>query len=217
MKSDSITELAKALSKAQGEMEAAKKGSLNPHFKNKYADLADVIDAVREPLCKNGLSFVQFPRTLGEGKLELITLLMHSSGEWIEGGVPLLFSKNDMQGLGGAITYARRFGLSSMVGLSQDDDDGETAAGRGEGKKKPLDAAVHAFEQQMAKTNKEWKMDTNTYSTLTEAMNKAKWTPDRLSSHIASTYKKKSSELSFKEFNEIHDSLLEIAKGIEAL
>lgn len=125
MKSDTIGKLAEALAKAQGMMEFAKKDSLNPHFKSKYADIAAVIEAIREPLSKNGLSYVQF-----EEDDYLITMLMHISGEWISGKMKLILSKQDMQGKGSAVTYARRFSLSSMVGIAQDDDDGNVASNR---------------------------------------------------------------------------------------
>ena len=119
-----VGKLAEALAKAQSEMESAKKDSMNPHFKNKYADIASIIDAVRAPLAKHGLSYVQFV----EDDFYLVTLLMHTSGEWISGRMKLILMKHDMQGLGSAITYARRYGLSAMVGIAQDDDDGNAAS-----------------------------------------------------------------------------------------
>lgn len=126
MKSEHIGELAKALSIAQGEMDAAKKDSTNPFFKNKYADLSSVIEAIKEPLRKNGLSYTQYCEHEGD-QIFLTTELIHSSGQWILGKLKLILSKQDMQGLGGAITYARRYSLSAMVGITQDDDDGNTA------------------------------------------------------------------------------------------
>jgi hypothetical protein len=130
MKSETIGKLADALAKAQRVMGVAKKDSTNPFFKSKYADLSSVIDAIREPLASNGLSYVQYPERL-EGTLVYTTLLMHSSGEWISGSVPMLIAKQDMQGQSSAITYAARYGLSRMAGIAQDDDDGNGAAARG--------------------------------------------------------------------------------------
>jgi hypothetical protein len=125
--STSIAALAVALAKAQGEMRHAAKDNVNPHFRSRYADLAGVIDACREPLAKNGLSWSQLP-TVGDGQVRVRTVLMHASGEWISSELSLPVSKHDAQGIGSAITYARRYALSAMVGVAQDDDDGNAAA-----------------------------------------------------------------------------------------
>jgi hypothetical protein len=126
--SPEIKDIATALAKAQGAIEGAKKDSLNPHFKNKYADLAAVWDACREQLSKNALSAIQSVVIAGDGKRVLVTRIMHSSGQWIEdGGVPLILSKDDMQGLGSALTYSRRYGLMAMVGIAPEDDDANAA------------------------------------------------------------------------------------------
>ena len=125
--SEQINEIAAALAKAQGAIEGAVKGSLNPHFKNKYADLASVWEACRKPLADNGLSVVQTTGII-DGSAVLITQLLHSSGESIQGVTPLLMGKQDMQALGSAITYARRYGLAAIVGVAPEDDDGQAAA-----------------------------------------------------------------------------------------
>lgn len=122
-----MTKLAAALVKAQSQIEGAKKDSTNPHFKNKYADLGAVWDACREALHKNGLSVTQHCTT-HEGQWSLVTVLLHESGEMLTGYVPLLNSKGDMQGLGSAITYARRYGLAAMVGVCPEDDDANAAS-----------------------------------------------------------------------------------------
>lgn len=124
-----IGKLAEALSKAQGEMASAVKDSTNPHFKNSYADITSVIEAIREPLSKHGLAYMQIPSKT-DGGMILITKLMHTSGEWISGDIPLLITKNDMQGLGSSLTYARRYALSAMFGIGQEDDDGNSAKAR---------------------------------------------------------------------------------------
>lgn len=129
-KSESINELAAALAKAQGEIHGAKKDSLNPHFKSKYADLASVWEACRAPLSKNGLAVVQTmePRESG---VTLITALMHASGQWVSSELPMSIAANATpQAVGSAITYARRYALSSMVGVAPDEDDGEAAMTR---------------------------------------------------------------------------------------
>jgi hypothetical protein len=131
--SPEIGKLAEALAKAQAAIKGAHKDSTNPHFKSNYADLESVWDACRVPLSGNGLAVVQTLHTEEKG-LYLRTTLIHSSGEYMAGNTPILTSQNTMQGLGSAITYARRYGLSAMVGVAPSDDDGEAAMGRGESK-----------------------------------------------------------------------------------
>jgi hypothetical protein len=118
----STIELYAALSKAQAEIKGAVKDSTNPHFKSRYADLESVIDAVKQPFFKFGLSFVQ-----GVEGDSLVTTICHASGGTITSRVPLIIGKNDMQGVGSAITYARRYGLAAAAGVSQTDDDGNAA------------------------------------------------------------------------------------------
>lgn len=124
-KSESISNLATALVKFQKDVENIKKDSKNPFFKSKYASLSNILDAVRQPLSENNLSFTQFP--CGEG--ELVTTIMHSSGEFMSASFKVSPVKNDPQALGSAITYARRYALSAALGLNvQDDDDGNAAS-----------------------------------------------------------------------------------------
>jgi hypothetical protein len=130
MQSEKINELVTALVKAQSELNHAKRDASNPHFKNDYATLESVIDATREPLAKNGLVALQPIVILPDGKSAVATLLVHTSGQFIRSLTPILNNKNDAQGLGSGITYARRFGLSAMIGISQTDDDGTTASNR---------------------------------------------------------------------------------------
>lgn len=125
--STEINELAAALAKAQGKISHAAKDNVNPHFKSKYADLASVLDACRDPLSQNGIAVSQLPAKQ-DGSWVLITRLIHSSGQWIQGEVPILSSKQDAQGFGSGMTYARRYGLASVVGIAQDDDDGNAAS-----------------------------------------------------------------------------------------
>jgi hypothetical protein len=117
-RSDSIKELAVALCKAQSQMTAAVKDSVNPHFRSNYADLASVWEAVRKPLTENGLSVSQ----LVDG-MELETILVHVSGEFISSRYPLNPIKADPQGLRSSITYARRTALEAIAGIAPDDDD----------------------------------------------------------------------------------------------
>ena len=134
-KSESIKEIATALNKVQATLQAAKKGSENPFFHSKYADLLAVWDACRDTLTLNGLAVTQIADIDSEGRGVLETVLMHTSGEWIKGRLPLTTAKNDPQGQGSAITYARRYSLSAIIGLcTEGDDDAEGAMNRGSGK-----------------------------------------------------------------------------------
>ena len=114
-----------ALTAAQGEMGPLVKGAVNPHFKSRYATLDDVVNAVRPPLNSNGICF-HFETQAGE----MVAVLTHGESETsIRCGVPLLVSKNDIQALKSAATYAKRIGLESVCGVApQDDDDGQAAA-----------------------------------------------------------------------------------------
>ena len=128
-KSESIVLIATALSKAQGLMASADFDAVNPHFKNKYASLASVVNACRVPMATWGLSFTQSVIE-GEKGMHLETTVMHESGEWISSLMPLYISKDDMQGLGSAITYAKRYALSAMLGIVADEDDDGNAASK---------------------------------------------------------------------------------------
>ena len=131
-KSEQINELSTALAKAQGEIRGAVKDDANPHFKMKYASLASVWDACRKPLCDNGLSVIQTTDINPQGEVVLLTTLFHSSGQYLGGTYPLRPIKDDPQGMGSALTYARRYTLASLVGVAPEDDDGEGSTGRGD-------------------------------------------------------------------------------------
>lgn len=127
--SDSINELATAFAKAQAKIEGATKDKNNPAFKSKYADLSSVWEACRQALTENGLSVVQVAE--GDGtQATIVTRLMHTSGQWIEGTLIVRPAKTDAQGIGSAITYARRYALAAMVGVCPEDDDGNAASDR---------------------------------------------------------------------------------------
>jgi hypothetical protein len=122
--SESITSIAPALMQAQYDLESASKES--QAHKYKYADLCSVWAVAREPLKKNGLCFTSSV-VYQDGAPYLRSMLIHTSGEYFMSYVPLLMGKQDMQALGSAITYARRYSLSSMLGVMADDDDGKKA------------------------------------------------------------------------------------------
>jgi len=117
-----------ALAAAQAAMGKAIKGTTNPHFRSKYADLGAVMDACMPALNTNGISVMQ-PVVSGEFGHRVETILTHGeSGTSVQCAIPLILGKNDMQGLGSAITYARRYGLMAMAGIAPEDDDGNAAA-----------------------------------------------------------------------------------------
>lgn len=127
-RSDSIKELAAALSKAQAQIEGAAKDATNPHFRSKYATLSSVVDAIKKPLAAHGLAYVQAIHD-AENAACVETLILHASGEWLAcGKVSVPVSKGDAQGYGSALTYARRYSLSAAFGVAPEDDDGNAAA-----------------------------------------------------------------------------------------
>jgi len=127
-----LGELATALSKAQGEMKSAALDTVNPFFKSKYASLASVMAACRAALAANGLSIIQPTRMDENGIIILCTTMLHESGEWVGSEYPIVPDKNTPQALGSAMTYARRYTLSAMIGVVADeDDDGNSASGNG--------------------------------------------------------------------------------------
>ena len=128
MQSEHINELVTALALAQSQIKGAKKDSKNPYFKSDYADLTSTWEAARDPLTKNGLAIVQTmePR---EDQTILVTTLAHKSGQWIKSFLPLTIVKKDPQGVGSAITYARRYALSAMLNICPFDDDAESSCG----------------------------------------------------------------------------------------
>ena len=125
--SESIKNIAEAMSKAQSEMGGAVKDANNPFFKSKYADLSAVVRAVKEPFANNGLSYVQFPINDGD-KIGVETILMHKSGEYLSELFTVKASKQDAQGAGSVITYCRRYGLQAIAGIPSEDDDGNACS-----------------------------------------------------------------------------------------
>ena len=132
-KSESISELAKALSNFQGKMVAVKKDATNPFYKSKYATLDTIWETIRKPLAENGLSVAQTMNVFGDKSL-LETTLCHTSGEWIRGIQLVNPVKDDPQSLGSAISYARRYSLSALLGIVADEDDDANVATKPEPK-----------------------------------------------------------------------------------
>lgn len=132
--SESIVNIAKAIVLAQAEAKGALKDGKNTFFKNAkgeataYATLDSVIEACRDALSKNNLAVIQAP-VLVDGSYFVETRIQHNSGEFYEIQTPLLMGQNTMQAFGSAITYAKRYALSSLLNISTDgDDNGDEAS-----------------------------------------------------------------------------------------
>lgn len=142
-RSESIVNISVSLLKAQKLMGGATKGASNPYFKSKYADYGSVLEACKDLLNDNGVIILQ-PHTTNEGRNYVETTLVHAeSGEWLSSSTEVICSKqNDPQAFGSALTYARRYGLQSLLSMPAEDDDGERAMERA-----PKQAAPTATKQ----------------------------------------------------------------------
>ena len=126
--SDSIKEISKAILAAQMEMGTAAKGASNPFFKSKYADLNSIREACMPALHANGITALQ-PTVHIEGKNYVQTILLHETGEFISSLTEIVYAKEkDAQAQGSGITYARRYGLQSLMNVGAEDDDGNGAS-----------------------------------------------------------------------------------------
>lgn len=119
---------AKAFVQGQKATEAVKKAASNPAFKSKYADLSEVVEATVPALNSAGIGVIQAPEFDGE-LVSVTTIFIHESGASLTGVLRLKPSKTDPQGVGSAITYARRYSLLAMTGAAPEDDDGNAASG----------------------------------------------------------------------------------------
>jgi len=140
--SEKIDLVSKALVAAQKEIGAAVKGSENPFFKSKYADLSSVIEAVKEPLNNHGLAYIQLVQSDEKDIVE--TIILHESGQFIGTETRVYCGKpNDPQAFGTGITYAKRYALQAALGLPTEDDDGNAAS------KMPSAKPVELTEEQL--------------------------------------------------------------------
>lgn len=135
IRSESITQIAEALAKAQAEFPKLPKDKVakidtkaGGQYSYRYADLASILEAIREPMAKHKLAIVQ-PVESGQGSVRVTTVILHGSGEYLGCEVTIAY-QGDVKALGSAITYARRYGLTSMLGLAADEDDDATAAAK---------------------------------------------------------------------------------------
>ena len=138
--------IATALASAQMNMGKALKQANNPHFRSKYADLGNVMDACLPALNEAGIAVIQ-PAGEDEHGRFVDTILIHGeSGESLASRVPLIVQKNDMQGYGSAVTYARRYGLMAMAGIAPEDDDGNAASKAAPKREAPKKVSAEQFQ-----------------------------------------------------------------------
>lgn len=157
-----VDTFAQAFCKLQGALKPAIKDSTNPAFKSKYADLGAVWDAVRGPLAAHGFCIIQSPQ-FDADNIWLETTLLHTSGEKMVSRYPLRPTKQDPQGFGSALTYARRYCLSAMLGVVADlDDDGNAAS------EKPSNP--HREDDDVTQGVKNWCAEQKTFLTNCETV-----------------------------------------------
>ena len=123
--SENIDQLATALAAAQSEMKNAKLNKINPHFKSKYADLAEIRDTVTPALSKHGLAMLHGTEPM-ETTLHVVSRLIHKSGQWAESRFPVPYDKP--QAMGSGITYGKRYNQSALTNIAADEDDDAIAA-----------------------------------------------------------------------------------------
>lgn len=156
--SETIINLSKALVETQKELKQPLKDAKNPFFKSEYVPLENVAEAITESATKHGLAFSQYATTTETGNVSVGTIVFHESGEYIEYPPLILKPENTKpQSIGSAITYAKRYSLSAVFGITSDkDDDGSKANGNGEQQKQAqndesdVHAIVEKYVQQLA-------------------------------------------------------------------
>jgi hypothetical protein len=146
--SDNVDKIFPAFVAFQAEMPPVPKDSINPHFRNKYASLGAITEATRPVLAKHGLAYTQ-GMAIVDGVQVMFTRIIHQSGQWMEdGGYALNPTKNDPQGMGSAVTYARRYTIGSTLGIiTEDDDDGNRASEPAPVKKLPPVPKVEQLQE----------------------------------------------------------------------
>ena len=134
MNSQEITELAEAMIQVQQTLSPALKDAENTFTNSRYATLHSVMNACRNALLEHGIWLTQYPTSVETGQLGLVTKIVHAeTGQWQSSLLTMPLPKNDPQGYGSALTYARRYGLAALVGIVvENDDDGEMATPREE-------------------------------------------------------------------------------------
>lgn len=163
MKSDSVQSLLPALAAAIAAMDDPKKNKKNDHFRNSYADLGAVLECLTQPLADHGLLLTQTVEVVhgehpSETEQKLVTRVWHcKSGEWIESEILLQPEKATPQGYASAMTYARRYAIKALFGMSDVDDDGNAASGTGNGAKRDgfslVEEAIAAIDASKSKSD----------------------------------------------------------------
>lgn len=206
-----IDKLAAALAKAQATIEGAHKDTDNPFFKSKYADLGSCWAACRKPLSDNGLAVIQIPST--DGNLVTVrTILMHSSGQSVEGllSVQNKNQQNPSQGIGSCITYLRRYALCGFVGISPEDDDGNSAGG---GSDRPAPLQPDRPAREPAQSNVPPPPSSGPSEAQLKRLYaitaKSSWSPEDVKAIMKKKYNVNSStELTKDQYQEICDALI---------
>lgn len=157
-KSEQINDLAAALAAAQAELRNPVFDSQNPHFKSKFASLAQVRDTITPTLAKHGLSVTQLATNDDQGRPSVETILLHKSGQWLSSTLAVPVGKSDAHGAGSAITYARRYSLMAIVNVVGDeDDDGNSAVAGKQAEDQHLRLIADAIIAAHAKDDR-WRM-----------------------------------------------------------
>lgn len=175
-----IEKLAEALAKAQAQIKGAVKSADNPYFKSKYADLSEVWEVIRKPLSDNGLSVVQLPGwDKDTGRVTLTTMLLHTSGQKISSTISMRPEKDTPQAVGSAITYARRYALAAMVGVVQEDDDGQEASRPENEQRPPEKKPTPKVDQKPATPSKDTRQPADALEEATGIAPAFKFEPDK--------------------------------------
>ena len=174
--SQEINELTGALVKFQGKVNSIAKDSVNPFFKMKYASLTTIWEHIRKPLADAGLSVVQGAEPeMVDGHVVMCTTLFHTSGQYVTVYMPVRLVKDDPQGLGSAITYTRRYLLSSVLGLVADeDDDGESTKAEKAGEKEKAKPVPVSYKAIVEKQKEKGYSDENMAFIITKVLNASK-------------------------------------------
>lgn len=212
-KSESIKNLAIALAKFQAEVKNPPNTANNPFFKSKYAPLSEVLNTVRPILSKHGLSVVQAPST-EENNIVITTILIHESGEFIEPEpLKLKMDKVTAQGAGSAITYASRYALSAILGISSEDDDDANSIEPSSNKKTNTKQCSKPKTDDVKQDIVDNSLASDKQLKYLYVLTKEKGFEDMMSSYIKKTYNKDSSKaLTKAEASEIIKMLQEIGK-----
>lgn len=200
--SEDIKDISAAMSKAQGEMKPALKDATNPAYRSHYATLTAVWEACREPLSKHGIAVWQ-DACISELGVAVTTKLTHTSGQWIEfGPLAVPMSKQDAHGLGSALSYGKRYALSTAIGIvAEEDDDANAAVGTTEAHAaRPPDGAMETVkvkvtgivQRQLSSGGTKYTItasDRQTYSTLKKALAESAKAAQEAGSEIELTWK----------------------------